>query len=152
MVTFTKDFHEDIQNNLVDFQDSSNSIRLILEDGSLKVNILLLVIGSDTLRDILIENPDTSAIMLPDINIELMQKVIRVIGNGEILWSTTEKELELLRFTSEVFCLDQREFFNKNFPENVTETFQVEDKTVCKICCKRFRTKQTCKRHENIAN
>lgn len=148
MVTFTQDFQEDIQNSLLNVQDISNTIRLILEDGSLEVNKLLLVIGSDTLREILTESQNTSVVILPDVNIDFMQKVIRVIGSGEIFRGTTEKEQDLLRFISEVFCLDQSEWFQKNISENIIETFQVKDKTVCKICCKRFKTKQTCKRHE----
>ena len=109
MVAFTHDFQEDIQNSLVNGQDISNTIRLILEDGSLEVNTLLLVIGSDTLREILSESLDTNAVLLPDVNIDFMQKVIRVIGSGEMLRGTTEKEQDLLRFISEVFCLDQSE-------------------------------------------
>ena len=148
MVNFTQDYQEDIQNTLINCKDKSNNIRLVLEDGCLEVNQLLLVIGSNTLREILTESPETTAIMVPDMNIHLMQKVISVIIYGQVLRSTSEKEKNLLKFTSEVFCLDRCELFQKKNNDNVIETFQIKDKTVCKICCKRFRTKQTCQRHE----
>ena len=104
------------------------------------------------MREILTESQNTSVVILPDVNIDFMQKVIRVIGSGEIFRGTTEKEQDLLRFISEVFCLDQSEWFQKNISENIIETFQVKDKMSVRFAAKDLRQSRLAKDMKSTVN
>jgi len=167
----TKTYIEDILKTNV-----SETVTLVLKDGTLDVKLHLLLLPCDFLRTLLTDTEECKVIFMPDIEREDMVKVIELITTGDTPYKDKRGEeitdllYFVLHFDIKLFSFDQHKTWanldrlykgveakkhkkEKKVPSTVFNVYENErqvfitDDFTCKYCLKYFDRKDHLKEH-----
>ena len=155
MISLKHSISELYMEELENHEDRFSEVTASLNDGKVGFHIIYLLMGSQYLRDILIETPEATRIILPDFDVITFERLIDLVKNEEAHFETSEEDISLNSLTQILYGGIDLEYFpckhnkKKTFdkPKMITPSTGTVDPCACCFCGRVFYSLNNNLRH-----